>query len=172
MKKQYLELGQIVNVQGLKGEVRVDPWSDTPAFLLKFKTVYLDANGNIKLEIERSRVQKNVVIMKIKGIDDIDKAKDYKGKVIYMYRDDAQLEKGSFFVQDLIGMTVLDADDQSKVYGKITKVTKTGANDVYYIQNGDKEYLIPAIKQVVKETDIENDKMFITPLKGLFDDED
>lgn len=172
MKKQYLELGQIVNVQGLKGEVRVDPWSDTPAFLLKFKTVYLDTNGNIKLQIERSRVQKNVVIMKIKGIDDIDKAKDYKGKVIYMNRDDAKLEKGSFFVQDLIGMTVIDADDQSKVYGKITKVNKTGANDVYYIQNGDKEYLIPAIKQVVKETDIENDKMLITPLKGLFDDED
>ncbi len=96
-----------------------------------------------------------------------------RGKVLYMKRSDAKLPKGSYFIAELIGCTVYDADDNDKVYGTLTDVSPTGANDVWHITNSDgKEYLIPAIPDVCVETDVANDRIIIRPLKGIFDDED
>ena len=90
-----------------------------------------------------------------------------------MKRSDAKLPKGSYFIAELIDCTVYDADDESIVYGIITDVSMTGANDVWHItdENG-KEYLLPVIPPVVISTDVENEKVYIRPLKGIFDDED
>lgn len=172
MTKQYIEAGKIVTVQGIKGEVRVNPWCDGPEFLLKFKTFYFDDKGVNPIEVEKSRVQKNIAVLKFKGIDDIDEANKFRGKMLYINKSDVKLPKGTYFIQDLEGLTVIDCDDESNVYGELVEVSQTGANDVYHIKSGEKEHLIPAIKQVVIETDIDAGIMKIRPIKGMFDDED
>ena len=167
--KQYLEIGKIVAVQGLKGEVRVEPWCDSGEFLYEFDTLYFD-KGAKPVEITKSRVQKNIVVMKIAGIDTPEQAQNVRNKILYMDRNDVELEKGSYFVQDLIGLEVTD-NDSGESYGKLCEVSFTGANDVYHIKGADGTVrLIPAIPDVVISTDIEKGIMKIHVLEGLFDD--
>ena len=170
MSDKYIEVGQIVAEQGIKGEIRIHPWCDSPEFLLEFDELYYEDESIIK--IEKSRVQKNVVIAKVKGIDTIEQAQKLRNKVLYINRDDIELDDNTYFVQDLIGLEVVDNDDKTIIYGEIVEVSSTGANDVYHIKNGDKMYYIPAIPLVVIKTDLDNRVMEIKPLKGLFDDED
>ena len=166
--KKYLETGKIVSVFGLKGEIKVQPWCDDPEFLCEFDTLYYKSGTPV--EIERSRTAKNIVIMKIKGVDTVEEAQKLRNRVLYLDRDDVELEEGSYFVQDLIGLKVIDFDN-GKEYGKLVEVSETGANDVYHVENEDgKIYYLPAIPQVIAETDIENGVMKITPLDGLFDE--
>ncbi len=168
--KKYLEIGKIVAVQGLKGEVRTEPWCDSPDFLCEFDTLYFD-KGKTPLEVERSRPQKNIVIMKIKGVDTVEQAQLLRNKILYMDREDVELEEGAYFVQDLIGLTVID-NDSGRDYGKICEVSFTGANDVYHIKDKDGAVrLIPAIPDVVKSTDIGEGVMKIHVLEGLFDED-
>ncbi len=165
--KQYLEIGKIVSVFGLRGEVKVQPWCDSPDFLCGFDTLYYKSGTPVV--VEHSRVQKNIVVMKLEGCDCVEAAQKLRGRVLYMDRDDVELEEGAFFVQDLIGLRVIDAVS-SEEYGELTEVSETGANDVYHIRRPDgKMYYIPAIPDVVKETDIEGGIMKIIPLAGLFD---
>lgn len=165
--KRFLEIGRIVAVQGLKGEVRVEPWCDTPDFLCSFKTLYYKKGAEI-VKIAHARPHKNIVVMKIEGVDAPERAAELRGRVLYMDRNDVSLENGTYFVQDLIGLEVTDADS-GEIYGKLSQVTATGANDVYHIKNGDKEYLIPAIPDVIVKTDIEGGKMLIRKMDGLFE---
>lgn len=168
--KKYLEIGKIVSVQGLKGEIRVEPWCDSPEFLCEFDTLYFD-KGKTPLEVERSRQQKNIVIMKLKGTDTVEQAQLLRNKILYMDREDVELEEGAYFVQDLIGLTVIDIDS-GRDYGKICEVSFTGANDVYHIKDKDGAVrLIPAIPDVVISTDIGEGVMKIHVLEGLFDED-
>lgn len=169
--KKYLEIGKIVAPQGLKGEVRVLPWCDAPDFLLGFPTLYFDG-GKTPVAVEKARAQKGLAILKLEGADDVDAANALRGKVLCCDREDVELGERTYFVQDLLGMEVVDADDPARVYGKLTDISATGANDVYEITKGGKSRLIPAIRQVVVSTDVENRVMRIRPLKGLFDDAD
>ncbi|MDE6598655.1 MAG: ribosome maturation factor RimM [Oscillospiraceae bacterium] len=167
--KQYLEIGKIVAVQGLKGEVRVEPWCDSGEFLCEFDTLYFD-KGKTPVEVLKSRVQKNIVVMKIAGVDTPEQAQDIRNKILYMDRNDVELEEGSYFVQDLVGLEVID-NDSGESYGKLCEVSFTGANDVYHIKGEDGTVrLIPAIPDVVINTDITNGIMKIHVLEGLFDD--
>lgn len=165
--KRFLEIGKIVAVQGLKGEIRVEPWCDSPEFLCEFDLLYFN-KGETPVNIVRSRPHKNIVLMKIEGVDTPEDAQKLRGKILYMDREDVELEEGCYFVQDLVGLEVVDADD-GMVYGKLSQVTATGANDVYHIKDGEKEYLIPAIPDVIVKTDIENGKLIIRKMEGLFD---
>lgn len=168
--KQFLEIGKIVAVQGLKGEVRVEAWCDSKEFLCEFDTLYFD-KGAKAVEIQRAHPHKNIVLMKIKGVDTVEQAQLLRNKILYMDRNDVELEEGSFFVQDLIGLEVVDGDS-GESYGKICDVTETGANDVYHIKDSSgKIRLIPAIPDVVLNTDIEAGKMTIHVLEGLFDED-
>ena len=164
--KQFLEIGKIVSVFGIKGEVKVQPWCDSGEFLCEFDTLYRKS-GDV-VEIEHSRVSKNVVVMKIKGVDTVEDAQKMRNHILYMDRNDVELEEGSYFVQDLIGLSVVDADNGT-VYGKLTDVSETGANDVYHVETTEgKLLLVPAIPEVIVETDIEGETMKIRPLDGLF----
>ncbi len=167
MKKQYLETGKIVNVHGLKGEVKVYPWCDSPELLCEFDTLYTNQGKN-SIEIESSRVQKNMVIMKFKGVDTVEQANELRNKVLYLNRDDLELDDNTYFIQDLIGLEVYDVDTNA-YYGILSDVLETGANDVYTIKNEElhKEFLIPAIPQVVITTDLENNIMKIRPLEDF-----
>ena len=165
--KQYLEIGKIVSVFGLKGEIKVQPWCDSPELLCEFDTLYWKSGTPVK--VERARVQKNIVVMKLEECDTVEAAQKLRGRVLYMDRNDVELEEGAYFVQDLIGMKVIDAESGEE-YGELTEVSETGANDVYHIKSSEgKMYYIPAIPDVVKETDVEGQLMKITPLAGLFD---
>lgn len=171
MLKKYLEVGQIVGTHGVKGEIRINPWCDTPEFLKKFKTLYFDKNGEKAVKVLSSRVHGNVVLFQLDGISSVEEASKLRNKVVFMDRNDAHIDKNSFFIQDLIGCSVVDADD-GRVYGELSDVSQTGANDVWHIKSGDKEYLIPAIPDVVIDADVENEIVKIRPLRGIFDDED
>ena len=166
-EKKLLEAGKIVTVFGLKGEVKVQPWCDTPDFLCEFDTLYYKSGTPVN--VERSRVQKNIVIMKIEGTDSVEEAQKLRNRVLYIDRDDVELDEGCYFIQDLIGLTVIESKD-GKVYGRLSDVSQTGANDVYHIKAEDgKEYLIPAIPEVIDNIDLEGGIMKITALDGLFD---
>lgn len=172
MIARFLETGQIVGTHGVRGEVRVHPWSDSPAFLTGLKRLYLDREGQTALTVTAARVHGNLVLVKFRGVDDIPAAEALRGKVVYCDRRDAKLEEGSWFVQDLLGCAVLDADTGA-AYGTLTEVTKTGANDVWEVTGpGGKKTLIPAIPDVVIDVDPAGERVTIRPLKGLFDDDD
>ncbi len=171
MLKQFLETGQITGTHGVRGEVRVHPWSDSPEFVTEFKRLYLDREGDEYIDVERARVHGHMVIMKIRGIDDIPSAERYRNRTLFISRKDARLDKDAVFVQDLIGCMVFEVDS-GVCYGEISDVSQTGANDVWHIKSERGETLIPAIPEVVLEVDAENGKVVIRALKGLFDDED
>ena len=170
MKKQFLESGKIVGTHGIKGEVRIDPWCDSPEFLCAFKKLYLDDKGDTFLEV-CSRPHKNIVLSKIRGVDTIEQAERLRGKVVYIDRSDISLGEGVNFVQDLIGLDVIDSESGIS-YGKISDVLRTGANDVYEITAADgAKYLAPVIDEVIISKNIDEGFVLIRPMKGIFDDE-
>ena len=169
MKKQFLEIGKIVGTHGLKGEVRVEAWCDSADFLCRFKRLY--KKDGTEMKVLSSKVHKNIGIILFKGVTSVEQADMMRGTVLYMNRDDARLPKGANFVQDLIGLEVIDADSGT-LYGVITDVIKTGANDVYQVEKDGKEYYVPVIPDVVKEKDIDGGYIKIFAMKGIFEDED
>lgn len=171
MIKKFLDIGEIVGTHGIRGEMRVNPRCDSVSFMKKFKTFYLDENGTEVLNVKSVREHGNVALVLADTIDTVEKAQSLKGKVLYIKREDARLQKGSYFIAELIDCTVFDADDENIVYGVITDVSYTGANDVWHITKDKKEYLIPAIKDVVIDVDVETGVIKIRPMKGIFDDE-
>lgn len=171
MLKQFLEAGKIVGTHGVRGELRVNPWCDSAEFLKRFHVLYL-GKGTVPLRVVSSRVNKSQLLVKLEGVDTVEKADIYRGKILYLNRADAKIPEGSYFMADLIGLGVYDADT-FVYYGTVTEIMRTGANDVYQITSPSKKnYLIPAVEPVVREIDLEKEKMLIRPVKGTFDDED
>ncbi len=171
MLKKFLETGKIVGTHGVKGMLRVQPWCDSGEFLKQFKNFYTDKDGKDKLIATSVQPHGNVVLMAVKGVDSIEKAETLRGKVIYIDRKDITLPEGRYFIDDLIGCTVFD-DQDGLVLGEISDVSQTGANDVWHIKKGETEYLVPVIDEVVVLVDVENSKVVIKKMKGIFDDED
>ncbi|MBE6858055.1 MAG: 16S rRNA processing protein RimM [Ruminococcus sp.] len=167
MKKQYLEAGKIVTTHGIKGEVKIMPYCDSAELLAEFDRLFIGKNHD-EIIVERARVQKNMVIAKLEGINTPEEAEKLRNKMLFMHRDDLELDDDTYFIQDLIGMEVKDADSDV-LYGKIADVMQTGANDVYVVRGEEREYLVPAIADVVISTDLDSNIMTIRPLDGLFD---
>ena len=173
MIRQYLELGKIVGTHGVRGEVKLLPWCDDPDFAKNFKTVYWDKNGAEPVKVVRCRAHKNMILMQLSGVESLDAAEALRNRMLYIRRSDAHLAEGVWFIEELLGCAALDADAPEKSYGTVTDIVKTGANDVWQITAPDgKDYLIPAIKDVVISADVANDRVFIRPLKGIFEDAD
>lgn len=170
MKKRYLEVGKIVGTHGVKGMTRVQVWADSPDFLKQFKYLYTDKNGGDKLTVLKVQPHGNISLLAFKGVETIEHAESLRNTVLYIDRKDVKLPEGRYFITDLIGITVFDADSGA-VLGEICDVSHTGANDVWHIKKEGKEYLIPAIDDVLVDVDIESEKAVIRPLKGIFDDE-
>ncbi len=170
MPIKYLEAGKIVGTHGVKGEMRVHPWCDTAEFLAKFKKLYLDKDGGEYLTV-KSRAHGNMCLIKADGVDSIESAERLRGKVVYIDRADCKLPKGSYFISDIVGCKVFDAETNEE-YGVISEVSETGANDVWHIKRGENEYYIPNVPSFVKTVDVDKKQVLITPLKGTFDNED
>lgn len=170
MLKQFIETGRIVGTHGIRGEMRLEVWADSPQFLSGLKYLYLSAEGEGRLELAAARPHKNICILKVKGVDTIEQAERYRSRIVYLDRKDRPLENGRYFIQDLLGCNVMHAETGEKL-GEISEVSQTGANDVWHIKRGEQEYLIPVIPQVVSSVEPENGIVKIVPLKGIFDDE-
>ena len=158
MKLQYLEAGEIVTTHGVVGEMKVLPWADGPEFLTGFHRVRIDGK---EYKIEKCRVQKTCNLLKLQGIDTMEAAQAMRGKTVEIYREDAPAD--TLFAAELIGMTVM-AD--GKVLGELTDVLDYPGNQVYVV-NGDQEYMIPAVKQFVLSTDVENNVMQVRVIEGM-----
>jgi len=169
MKKQFLEAGRIVGTHGVRGEMRVEPWCDSADFLKKVKTLYFDG-GKTDAGLLSSRVHKSLLLVRLKGVESATQADLYRGKILYLDRNDVRLPKNRYFVEDLIGLHVID-DATGAEYGTVQNVFETGANNVYRIVNGaGEEFLFPAVDAMIAKTDIESGKLFVKPIPGIFGD--
>ncbi len=166
--KNTLEIGKIVNTHGLRGDVKVMPWCDDPEIFHVLAYVCIDEK---EFEIEKSRIHKNMVILKLEGIDRIEDAEQMRNKTLTVPREElGELPEGTYYICDLLGCTVETED--GRVLGKICDIIKTGSNDVYAVENEDKkQVLIPVIDEVVKKVDLDARHITVRLLKGLIDDE-
>ena len=139
MSKEYLEAGKIVGTHGVRGEMRLKPWSDDASFLKGLQTVYTDAAGKQTLNLLGARAHGNVTLVRIEGIESIEQAEKMRGKTLYIQKKDAHLPAGTYFIDDIIGLTVLD-EQSGETLGTITDVEQYPANDVWTVQNGEKQY--------------------------------
>ncbi len=166
--KQYLECGKIVNTHGIKGAVKLESWCDYPETLSDLEYIYFKINGEFEEKrILSASVFKRHVIAYIEGINDIDAASALKETVIYADRDDIPLEEGDYFITDLIGLPVIDADSGVE-YGEVSEVFNTGASDIYTVKTADGERMIPAVPEFIIEIDLERG-IFVRPIEGMFD---
>lgn len=166
--QEYLEIGQIVTTNGIKGFVKVNPFTDNIKRFEELKTIYIDYKKELlEYEIEEVRYHKNQVILKLKNIDSIEVAEKYRNCYLKIKRKDAvELPEDTYFIADLIGINVFD--ENMNQLGNIVDIFPTGSNDVYVVKdNLGKQILLPAIKDVIKNVDIENKIVTVHLLEGL-----
>ncbi|WP_461815835.1 ribosome maturation factor RimM [Faecalimonas sp.] len=166
--EKLLQVGVISSTHGVRGEVKVFPTTDDVNRFKKLKQVILDTGKEkMVLEVQGVKFFKQFAILKFKGIDSINEIEKYKGKSLFVDRENAvKLKKDEYFIADMIGIDVYTEDD--KFFGVLKDVIETGANDVYMISSEEHgEVLVPAIKQCILNVDIENRKMIIHLLEGL-----
>lgn len=171
MVKRYLQVGKIVSTHGVRGELRVQPWCDSPDYLCRFSTLYFDAAGREGRKVLSCRPHGNITLIVLDGVDSLEAANALRGKILYMDREESGIGENEWFIQDLIGCRVFD-EESGKLYGTLSEVSQTGANDVWHIRQDGREYLLPAIPDVVRRVTPDQEKITITPLKGIFGDED
>ena len=160
-KQQYIEAGKIVNTHGVAGEVKIEVWLDSPQFLRRFPRVFV--NGAEK-KLLSGKVQKSFLIAKLEGVDDVNAAMTLKGKTITVDRGDVRLPRGTFFVQDILGATVVD--ENGTEIGKLTDVLERPAHNIYVVQ-GEEEHLIPAVPEFILKTDAEAGVITVHLIEGM-----
>ena len=165
MNKHLLPTGQIVNTHGLKGHVKVMPWADDPDELLDYERFFIDGR---EYRVQHSSRQKSMILLKLEGVDSMEDAAKLRQKEISIAREDVELEDGVAFIADLIGLPVL-ADGVE--IGKLTEVLTLPGNDVYVVK-GQREYLIPAVKEFVEPLDPSQGCVRVHLIEGMESDAD
>ena len=162
-----LEVGQIVNSYGIKGFLKVVPLVDNNNQYKDFKKLYIQENKKIKeLNVQEVKFSKNLILLKVEGIDTIEEALRLKNLYLYAKREDIKLEKGAYFIVDLIGLEVYT--EKNELLGTLKEVLQPGANDVYIVENDKKQQiLLPVIPDVIKNIDIANKKIVVHLLEGV-----
>ena len=167
MKLETINVGRIVNAHGIKGEVRVQPRDGDPYFLTECKTFYIDGKP---VTPTSNHVHKSLVLMKFPGVDDMNAALTWKDKVLYIRREDAHLPEGEYFDDELLGVEVYD-EATGALLGEIKQVETYPASKVYTVK-GEKEYLVPAVKDAfIRSVDLDRNRMEIHLWEGLATDE-
>ena len=167
-KRTYLEVGQVVGTHGVRGELRVQPWCDSADQMKSLRTLYWNEGETAVGAV--CRPHGTVALVKLDGVDTVEQAQALRGRVLFVHRDDLKLPPGRYFIDDLLGLRVTDANT-GEDYGELCEVSHTGANDVYHLRRpSGEEVLIPVIEDVFRQVDIDGGVVRITPLKGLFDD--
>ena len=163
-----LEIGQIVNTFGIKGMVKVKPFTDDIRRFDELKTVYVEKNNNqTEYEIEEVKYHKDMVLIKFKGIDKVEQAEMLRNSYLTVSRESVEkLEEGRYYIVDLLGLEVYT--DEQILLGTLEDIFNTGSNDIYVVKDKQgKQILLPAIQDVIKQIDIENKKIIVHLLPGL-----
>ena len=158
MKLEYLKVGQIVTTHGVRGDVKLLPWTDGPEFLLDFRRVFIEGREYL---LEDCRIQKTCNLLKLRGVDTVEDGQKLRGKTVEVRREEAP--EGLIFADELMGMEVF-ADGEN--IGRIVDVLDMPSSSVYVIR-GEKEYMIPAVKQFILDTDLEGNRMQVKLLEGM-----
>ncbi len=168
MQKKYLECCKVINKRGIHGELKAECYCDSVNSLDNVKKLYLDEDGNACFNVISIKNYKGFLYIKLEGINDVMSADKMRGKSLYANRDDIEIDENSHFIADLIGLDVIDADS-GKVYGTLDDIFNHGASDIYSIVNDGKEYLIPAVSEIVIEI-VPEKCILVRPIPGMFDD--
>ena len=160
-KQQYIEAGKIVNTHGVRGEVKIQVWLDSPEFMRRFKTIYIDSRP---VKLVSSRAHKGFLIALLDGVEDINAAMSLKNKTVYIDRAEAPLKKGEYFLCDIIGASVVTEDGES--VGTLEDILETPASSVYIVR-GEREHMIPAVPEFILNTDAENGVITVKLIEGM-----
>ncbi len=169
----YLAIGKVVKVWGLKGHVKVYSYAESLETFRRTRALFTRTEaGVIPLPIESSREHKGGVLLKFRRRDSVEDVEELVGQTLYLEKKDLpELEEGEYYWHELLGMEVRTEED--RLVGRLVRILETGGNDVYVVRKGEKENLIPAIREVVRKVDVAAKRMIIRPLEGLLDlDED
>jgi len=160
-KEKYIEAGRIVNTHGVRGEVKIQVWLDSPEFLRSFKRLYIDEKC---VKLLSGRVHKGFLIALLEGCEDVNAAMVLKNKTVYIDRSDAKLPRGAYFIQDIIGAAVID--ENGNEVGKLTDVMETPASNIYIVK-GETEHLIPAVDEFVLKVDANKGEILVHLIEGM-----
>ena len=169
MVKEFLECAKIINTHGCHGDVKLESWCNTPADLAALKKIYFSENGEYKkVKVLKASVFKQFVIAELDGVKDMDSAIALKNTVVYAARDDFKLKKGEYFITDLVGLDVIDADN-GRVYGTLLETVNRGASDIYVVNTPAGERMIPVVPEFVDRVEIDKG-IFVRPIPGMLED--
>lgn len=160
-KNAYIEAGRIVNTHGVAGEVKIEVWLDSPQFLKRCGRIFLDG---AERKILSARAQKSFLLAKLEGVEDLNAAMALKGRTAHIAREDAPLPRGGYFIQDILGASVVD--EQGNEIGKLTDVLERPASNIYVVQ-GETEHLIPAVPAFILNTDAEKGIVTVRLIEGM-----
>lgn len=160
-RQKYIEAGKIVNTHGVRGEVKIQVWLDSPEFFRRFKRIFI---GGRELRVLSSRTHKDCVIAVLEGVEDINAAMSLKNKTVAIDREDAQLGEGEYFLSDILGADVV-TEDGSRI-GTLEDIIEAPAQRVLVVR-GETERLIPDVPQFVLKTDVENGKITVHLIDGM-----
>ena len=161
MANQLLECGKIVNTHGIRGEVKIQPWADSPEVLCALPALYIDG---APVALRSARVHKGNVIALLEGVSDVDQAMLLKNKVVWLNRDDLRLPEGTFFLADLMGLRVID--EAGVELGVLREVLSPSRQQVYVVQ-GEREILIPAVPEFILETNVPGGYIRVRLIEGM-----
>ncbi len=159
--EKLLEAGKIINTHGIKGEVKIQPWTDNAEFLQKFKFLYIDG---APVRLLGGRIHKDCLIARLEGVSNVNDAMVLKNKVVFIDRSEVKLPRGEFFLCDIIGAEVCTED--GVLLGKLTDILEMPAGNIYVV-NGEREILIPAVPEFIIKTDIDAGVITVKLIEGM-----
>lgn len=166
--EQYLAACKAVTTHGVAGEVKVELWCDSAAFLSRFKHLYRGSKGQAPIGLVKARPHKNMALLTLEGVKDMDAARALVGTVFYIDRNEVQLPKGHYFQADLPGCQVVDADN-GHCYGVVRDVSQPAAQTIYTVEGTDGEtYFFPAVKPFLVKVEVEEGRVLVRPIPGMF----
>ncbi len=164
----YIECGKIINTHGCFGALKLESWCNTPKELSELRRLYLKKGESYtEYKVTKASVFKQFVIVTLDTVNDMDVALALKGQTVYANRKDFHLKKGEYFVADLVGLSVIDADT-GKIYGTLLETINRGASDIYVVKTEDGERMIPAVPEFIDRIEIERG-IFVRPISGMLD---
>ena len=172
MKKDnpYIECAKIINTHGCHGGIKMESWCNEPEDLASLKRIFVLRNGAYEeYKLRRASVFKQFVVADLDGITDMDSALALKNQVCYALRSDFHLKKGEYFIADLVGLPVIDADNGHE-YGHVKELINRGASDLYVVKTKTDEVLIPAVPAFIDHVDVQKG-VFVRPIEGMFPSE-
>ena len=168
IKDRFIECGKVINTHGCHGGLKLESWCNSPEDLAALERLYFKKGADyIESRVLRASVYKQFAVVVLNNVNSMDEALALKGATVYAQRDDFELEEGEYFITDLTGLDVIDANNGT-IYGKLLEVVNRGASDIYVINTPNGERMIPVVPEFVDRVDIEKG-IFVTPIEGMLD---